>query len=627
MIDCVIGGDLTETSPVKKTHDWVAVLDRSVDQFCPDEIPMHCLFIRLLEPIRAFRRVAPALVLPLLLLLVPAEARAQSQGFSLNRYSPAEAGSDWFAADSLDLRGHARPSLLFLGDYAYKPLVLYDEAGEEQQAIVKDQLYIYVGGALNLFDRLRLAVNMPFVASSNGTSVVVDGETFDGTQTSAIGDLRLGADIRLVGQFDSPFTLALGAQLFLPTGDPAAFTGDDGIRLKPRLMAAGQVSLFAYSAELAFQYRAQDDGFAGTATGNEALFAAAAGVRLADGRVLLGPEVYGSTVVEGGEAFNRRTTPVEVLFGGHYRWASGLSLGLGIGPGLTRGIGTPQLRGLFSLGWTPPIKEPPPPPPEEPDTDGDGILDRQDACPEEPGPASQDPTKNGCPPPPDRDGDTFLDSEDACPDEPGVASEDPQKQGCPIRDADGDGIVDDEDACKDEPGEPNDDPEKNGCPPPADRDGDGIVDEEDACPDEAGPPNSVPERNGCPRVVVQEKQVVILERVEFDTGKATIRPESESLLQAVAEVLEAHPELVKLSVDGHTDNRGGAALNRNLSKRRAAAVVTWLVEHGIEASRLESRGFGPDKPRDSNDTEEGRQNNRRVEFSIMKRSENKDGEP
>jgi OOP family OmpA-OmpF porin len=589
---------------------------------------MHPLSIRSLVPTRACLRACLRVVTALLLLLIPVEAHAQSQGFGLNRYNPAEAGSDWFAADSLDLRGHARPSLLLLGDYSYKPLVFYDEDGDEEQAIVKDQFYLYAGVALNLFERLRLAANLPFVPASSGSSVVVDGETFDGTQSSAVGDLRLGADIRLLGEFQSPFTLALGAQLFLPTGDPAAFTGDDGIRLKPRLMAAGEVGVFAYSAELGFQYRAQDDGFAGTSTGNEAMFAAAAGVRVADGRVLLGPELFGSTVVEGGDAFERRTTPIEIVFGGHYRLPSGLSLGLGIGPGLTRGIGAPKVRGLFSLGWTPAIEPPLPPPQAELDSDDDGIIDRDDACPQVAGPANDDPTQHGCPPPPDRDGDTFLDSDDACPDEPGVASKDPEKHGCPIRDKDGDGIEDDADACPDEPGEANDDPEKNGCPPPSDRDSDGIVDADDACPDQAGPPNSVRERNGCPRVVLEDKQIVILERVEFDTGKATIRPESESLLQAVAEVLQEHPELLRVAVDGHTDNTGGAAFNRDLSKRRGAAVVKWLVDNGVDASRLESRGFGPDKPRDSNDTEEGRQNNRRVEFNIMKKSDKKtDGEP
>ena len=561
-----------------------------------------------------------------MLLLLSASAHAQAQGFGLNRYNPSEAGSEWFAADTLDLRGHARPSVLVLGDWAHKPLVLYDEDGDEEEAIVEDQLYLYVAASLNLWDRLRLSANMPFVPVSNGAEVTLNGADYDGTQDSALGDLRLGLDLRLFGEYRSPISLAVGGQVFLPTGDPAAYTGDDGVRVRPRLMAAGELGVFAYAAELGFAYRAQDDGFAGTPTGNEAFFAAAAGVRLADGQLLLGPELFGSTVVEGGEAFERRTTPVEIIFGGHYRFRSGMSLGLGVGPGLTRGIGAPQVRGLLSLGFTPAVEEPAPPMPD-PDSDGDGILDAEDACPTEPGDPNSDPSQHGCPPPPDRDGDTFLDSDDACPDEAGVASEDKQKHGCPVRDRDGDTILDAEDACPDEAGEASDDPQKHGCPPPPDSDGDGIVDAEDACPDQAGPPNGVPEKHGCPRVLLQEKQIVIMERVEFDTGKATIRPESESLLEAVALVLKEHPELLEVSVEGHTDNRGGAAYNRDLSRRRAAAVVKWLVEHGIEADRLTSKGFGPDKPIDSNETEEGRQNNRRVEFHILKNANDKDGEP
>src|SRR5690606_21919118 len=256
---------------------------------------------------------------------------------------------------------------------------------------IEDQLYLHAGLSLNLYDRLRLSALMPFILVSDGTQAVVDGETFDGTQDSAVGDLRLGADLRLLGEYRSFITLALGAQLFAPTGDPVAFTGDDGIRVRPRLMASGEASVFAYSAELGFQYRAQDGGFAGTSTGNEAFFAAAAGLRLANGRMLLGPEVFGSTVVQGDDEFERRTTPIELLFGGHYRTEAGLSLGLGIGPGLTRGFGSPRVRGLFSLGWSPPVEEAPPPPPPEPDTDGDSILDREDACPNEPGPAHDDP--------------------------------------------------------------------------------------------------------------------------------------------------------------------------------------------------------------------------------------------
>src|SRR5690606_2006336 len=101
-------------------------------------------------------------------------------------------------------------------------------------------------------------------------------------------------------------------------------------------------------------------------------------------------------------------------------------------------------------------------------------------------------------------------------------------------------------------------------------------------------------------------------------GKATIRPESTAILEAVQSVLEENPQIEQLRVEGHTDNRGSARLNARLSADRAAAVVEWLVEHGIDRSRLISAGYGMDKPIETNDTEAGRQTNRRVEFHIVK---------
>ncbi|HMR78614.1 MAG TPA: OmpA family protein, partial [Polyangiaceae bacterium] len=235
-----------------------------------------------------------------------------------------------------------------------------------------------------------------------------------------------------------------------------------------------------------------------------------------------------------------------------------------------------------------------------------------------PGVATDDPKTHGCPPPNDRDADGIFDEVDACPDDKGVASDDPKKHGCPLpADRDGDGIVDELDACPDEKGVETADPKTNGCPPPKDSDGDGIVDPEDACPDLAGPPNEDPKKHGCPKAKVVGKKIEILERVEFDTNKATIRPESDGVLQAVLEVLTKYPNIKKVRVEGHTDNRGGAGYNLNLSRRRAAAVVKWLTDKGVDVARLTSQGVGQTKPTDSNDTAEGRQNNRRVEFNII----------
>jgi outer membrane protein OmpA-like peptidoglycan-associated protein len=161
-----------------------------------------------------------------------------------------------------------------------------------------------------------------------------------------------------------------------------------------------------------------------------------------------------------------------------------------------------------------------------------------------------------------------------------------------------------------------DDPKTNGCPPNPDRDGDGIPNEEDACPDAAGPKNKDPKKNGCPAAAVVGDQIKILEQVKFATASAVILKESEVIMNAVLKVLNDHPEIKSVRIEGHTDNVGPAAYNKTLSTQRAASVMNWLVKHGIDKSRLSSQGFGMEKPIDDNKTADGRKNNRRVEFHI-----------
>ncbi len=161
------------------------------------------------------------------------------------------------------------------------------------------------------------------------------------------------------------------------------------------------------------------------------------------------------------------------------------------------------------------------------------------------------------------------------------------------------------------------DPQKNGCPLPKDRDGDGIVDAEDACPDAAGPTNTDPARNGCPVVRIEGGQIRIREQIQFKTASASIRKQSNYILEAVVKVLREHDDITKVRIEGHTDTRGKPAANKSLSKRRAASVVKWLVKHGIKKARLSSEGFGQERPIATNLTDDGRQQNRRVEFHIV----------
>ena len=514
-------------------------------------------------------------------------AAQQAEGFALNRFDPSERGSEWFVLESLDLRGNARIAAGVVGDWSHKPLVLYAPDGSEDKLLVRDQLFVNAGAGLILRHRLRLAFNVPIAVWQRGEEGTLDGVSYAPPAKASLGDVRVGADVRLLGTAGDAFTLAVGAQVHIPTGSRSDYTGDGKVRAVPRVLAAGDVGPLAYAGRLGFALRARDGQYATGTLGSEVQFAAAVGLRLADRKLVVGPEIYGGTVVSSSDAvFKKLSTPLELIVGGHYTIADQVRAGLGVGPGLTRAFGTPQVRVLASLEYAPAYVPPPPP-----DRDQDGIVDAEDACPDVAGVKTSDPKTNGCPPPPpDRDGDGIIDREDACPDLAGVRS---------------------------------DDPTQNGCPP--DTDGDGIRDDVDACPREKGKPDPDPQKNGCPTSVrVTDEEIVILEQVQFKTASAKILKVSDDLLTQVAMVLAEHPEIARLEVQGHTDNRGGKRYNKKLSDRRAAAVVKWLVERGgVDPSRLSSQGYGMEEPIDDNSTPEGRQKNRRVQFKILEKTSRK----
>lgn len=558
-----------------------------------------------------------------------AAAAPTTTGFALNRYQPAQPGSDWFQSESLDLRGKARPGVSLVGDFAYRPLVLRTASGDELSPIVRYQFYYHLSVSVTLAERVRLSASLPFLLYSlggNGTLSEVLGvpdvpvASADGT---GIGDARFALDVRLVGGYGAPFTLALGARVFAATGQEKYFASDGLPRIAGRLMAAGQAGLFAYAAEAGVVAHLERDDFVGVPFGTDLTFGAAAGLRLLDGAIHLGPELSGSTVVSdsGDGFFKRATTPVELAFGAKFLLGQGVRLSPAIGAGLTSGLGAPKMRCLLALDWQPPIassvEEQLPTPPPARDLDGDGVVDELDACPAVAGPARPlEAARSGCPDPTDTDGDGVADDADMCPREPGRASTDPRQNGCPPPpDTDSDGIIDSLDACPKVSGIIQADPSQNGCPPDADRDG--FVDAIDACPTLAGVDYADAALRGCPRAELQPGGIQLNEPMRFLANGARLSKESDALLDSIADLLLKHTEIEHVVVEGHTDKSGPARANLELSRARAAAVVKWLVAHGVSASRLSSRGFGASHPIASNDTPEGRARNRRVELRVL----------
>ncbi len=237
------------------------------------------------------------------------------------------------------------------------------------------------------------------------------------------------------------------------------------------------------------------------------------------------------------------------------------------------------------------------------DEDGDGVTDDLDACPATP--AGWNVDSRGCPL--DGDGDGVPDGKDRCPGTPQGATVD--ANGCPS-DSDLDGVFDGVDKC------PNTlagvKVDANGCP--LDSDFDGVPDGTDKCP--GTPRGSKVDANGCPeaaQLFTPEKKTLVLKDVNFETNSAKLTADSKLTLDKVAESLKAYPD-VRVEIGGHTDEQGDATHNYQLSQQRAQAVMDYLQARGVDGSQLKAKGYGEKNPVASNDTKEGRAENRRVEL-------------
>jgi outer membrane protein OmpA-like peptidoglycan-associated protein len=439
--------------------------------------------------------------------LFTAPGQAQSRtGFAVNRFEPAEHGSRYFVVDPLDLRaGSAAAGATF--DYGYKPLVIYDVTGAERHALVRHQLFAHLGGSVVVASRLRLAVDAPVALYQDGEAAVVSGERLSASTAPAFGDVRLAADVRVLGEHDQPLSIAVGARLWLPTGLRSQFTGDGSARVSPQVLGAGAFGAFVWAARLAIEYRSRDDAYAGRSLGSEVFAAAGLGLRTRDRRLLVGPEIQAASAFTSGAHFlGKRETPAEWTFGAHYDLFPNLRVGAGVGCGIGHGYGAPLVRGLASIEWI-------------------------------------------------------------------AAAAAPRREH------------------ENAPLEEHTPWEGGGEQPPA------------------------PEK---PLAVMTENEIRIEEQLRFATDSAELAGESDAVLAAVKRVLDEHSD-VRIRIEGHTDATGDEAYNDDLSTRRAAAVQAWLLAKGIDASRLESAGYGSKQPIDSNETEAGRAKNRRVVFRIVGR--------
>ncbi len=557
-----------------------------------------------------------ALVATLVVLGATASASAQEKTFTLDRASVSGAWDDGFMVWRPYMHQKSRYYGTAALGYAHNPLRRENvtesaKAKQDIEAPLRFQLHTYLTFGVELANRLGINLQLPVIVYQSGGADPQFAGVGSGLERNPVvlGDARLDGRLKFYESDSGFLKLGAGGAFFLPTGGNLSFGGDD--QVGGYLFGAAEMDFdgFFLAGNVGPWFRPQRGILGDNASldlASELRYSAGAYIPLRDNKIRLGAEIWGTTGIEkapdGGEQtfFKGNNTTVE--WNGQIRFNLGKKqrsfFQAGGGTRLTAGYGAADFRILAMVGiydtWgkvtprqtrrggTVAVTA-------DRDSDNDGFPDDIDMCPTVPEDKEAPDPSDGCPGDPDSDKDGIPDSADDCPEDPEDKDRIQDHDGCPEDDADKDGILDKEDKCPTDVGMPNKkDPEKHGCP----------VD------------TKVDEGSG---------QIILLKPIQFATGRATIKAVSFPILDEVVLLLKTRKEL-KIAVHGHTDNRGRAAMNQRLSENRAAACVKYLVTKGIDENRLQSQGFGPDKPLDTNDTANGRARNRRVEFKIVGKS-------
>ncbi|PTL80145.1 OmpA family protein [Vitiosangium sp. GDMCC 1.1324] len=546
----------------------------------------------------------------------PAQAQASGSAIDVQLFKPAPGKEDVLGLHGAGVPGNMNWHAGLYLNYAHDPLVVINPRSDTLlQHLVKNQLGFDFMGAIGLGERVEVGAVLPL----NLQHGELDRQpNLEQQWTGGIGDLRLVPKALLLS--GERLRLALAVPVVLPTGGATALRGQDGVGVQPRVAAdyafEGGTRLLA---NVGVNLRSRQE-LLNLSVGNELAYSLGAAIpfRLQEQQFTGLASLGGAFGLGATGGADEEEIPLEVQAGLQYHFSKSVLATLGLGRGLTLGYGMPVFRVFTGVSWTA-EEEAARTPPQ--DTDGDGIPAPEDKCPTEAEDRDNFQDEDGCPDP-DNDGDGILDVADQCPmgpeDKDGFEDED----GCPDSDNDGDGILDVADKCPLKPEDKDGFQDEDGCPDP-DNDRDGFADAEDKCPLEAEVINGVTDEDGCPDegkpvVQVQDKKILILEKVHFATNKDVVLARSFPLLQQVAAVLRANPQLKKVRIEGHTDDRANDAFNMDLSQRRANNVRKHLVEQAkIASERLESVGYGETQPVDTNKTAAGRENNRRVAFSIL----------
>jgi len=539
-----------------------------------------------------------AALVALALAVTPAFAQEQAPELDVQHFQPNGDRLGWFVTHSADTLELWQPAFGLWFSYGRNPFAYYRD-DDRVETVVSDLATLDLQGAVG-FGPADLAVDVPIHLFVGGDGRSAWGGAVDG---SAFGDLRLIPKVRLLDSAEHPVGLAVVAPFTLPTGNSERFAGLGTVSFSPMLAVSGRTGMFRLGANVGARIAGREE-YDGHSQGPAFLFRLAASVH-PHPVVDVGAEIYGD--VHG----DVRSNPTEWLLGATFHPVEQLGITIAGGTAIGPGVGSPEGRLVFSVGNVPLTLK---------DADEDGIVDRDDDCPEMPEDIDGFEDEDGCPEA-DNDADGILDASDACPNVAENFDGWKDTDGCPedIPDTDGDGMFDNVDECINHPEDMDGFEDGDGCPD-NDNDGDGILDNADACPDQAEVYNNVDDEDGCPdegRVVLDKEEIRILEKVYFDTNKAVIKTKSHALLDDVAALMQRFENIRMIEVQGHTDSRGNASYNLRLSEARAKAVMAYLTGKGVASSRLTAIGYGEAEPVDPAETDEAHAKNRRVQFVIL----------
>ncbi len=602
----------------------------------------------------------------LLVICSASSALAQDGGnLRLNIFQPAVDSRGYLSVNASQTLGHKELSFGIMTSWANT--ILEFESGPNKYEITNIVTPVLVGAyGLKLGIDLEIGVSIPFniVFGDRGPDDFGmpgpnDDEKFaiDG---QGLGNIGLHLKARFLNTSKSAVGLGVVLSAYLPTQSASeTFSDDDGLTLQGMAILDKEFGRrFRASLNGGIRYRTGDTRFVdNTSTGMpanpitngviDATMTAPFGLGLSFAitpqKFEVVGELFGEVPLDAENFF-----PVEAAIGLKAYLARNSFFTIAGGAGLLRDEGaTPDWRGIIGIVYEPSIGDRDgdgikddvdqcPDDPEDkdgfedldgcpdPDNDRDGILDEDDECPNVPEDKDGDRDEDGCPDGDigDRDGDGIPDEEDQCPDDPEDIDGFEDKNGCPDNDNDQDGILDVDDLCPDDPEDKDGFKDEDGCPDP-DNDRDRILDVDDKCPNKPETYNGKDDEDGCPDkglTVVTDTGIMILKKVYFDTAKTTLQSRSFPILDAVAATLQGNPDIQLIEIQGHTDERGNDDYNLKLSDGRAHTVKKYLIDKGIDGSRLRAQGYGENDPIDRRKTKAAYEKNRRVEFLILKRS-------